>query len=696
MARDPRQDPVGVASPAAFHGRPVRSVLVVAALLTSVPRLSRADDARPPWTRYAFRMPLPPARPGTASPIFHWTGLHVGGHVAAGLGSTRSAFLLPSQTVSTEPLWSLFGGVQVGYDLELAARVVVGVEADISFPYFTNDGVVLSGSSSSHSFTQKLDFISTARGRIGYALDRWLFYGTGGLAWAQARSLMATEASGASNTALNWPTGWTAGAGAELAIAPAWTLRGEYLFERMSDATGLFAAGAGRPSLAADVHSLHLGLNWHFGGLGEPSANLAAAREDWLPRREDWSVHWQATLVEQGYFRFHSPYEGENSLSGDTQFANTVSVTAFLGLRLWDGAQFTFDPEIDQGFGLSQTLGVAAFPNGEAQKAAYAVPRLNVDRVLVRQTFGLGGEQEAVWDEPNQLPERRDIARVTVTAGRLTVGDAFGVNSYAFDPRTQFLNWNIYGSGSYDWTMDKPGFTWGVVTEFNQRAWAVRFGYFLEPTESDGNTFDTHVPTHGQYLVEPEWRYSLFAQPGALRLLAWATQANMGSYADALAMPVTTPEYPDITETRRVRATYGLVANVEQALSRDAGLFSRASWTPGLVEVMGWTDCDESLSLGASFAGSAWRRTDDRLGLAAVIEGLSAEARAYFAAGGLGILIGDGRLHYRPEQALEAYYSLRVASGAALTFDFQLIANPAYNADRGPVPIYAARLHVDR
>lgn len=692
----PGRDPARTGPWAVFGCRRGRWALVIATL-ASVPRPAHADENGAPAVRHAVAWwTVPRARPAFAPPAFRWTGLHVGGHVATDLGSTQSTLFLPAQTVSSNSFRSLFGGVQVGYDLALPGRVLVGVEGDISFPYFADDGVVLAGAAPPYSFTQKLDFVSTVRGRVGYALDRWLFYGTGGLAWSQARSITAAAATGASNTVLNWPIGWTAGGGAEVAIAPDWTLRGEYLFERMSDATGPFASGAGSASLAGNIHSIRLGLNWHFGGLGDRMTTPGTGPDTWLPRREDWGVHWQSTFVEQGYFRFHSPYEGTNSLSGDTQFTNTVSVTAFLGLRLWEGAQLYLNPEIDQGYGLSQTFGVAAFPNGEAQKAEYAVPRLDIDRVMVRQTFGLGGEQEWVGDGPNQLPERRAIARFTVTLGRLSIGDAFGLNTYAFDPRTQFLNWNIYGSGSYDWTMDKPGFTWGAAAELNQKAWAVRFGYFLEPTESDGNSFDTNIPTHGQYLIEPELRYSLFSQPGALRLLAWATQANMGSYSEALALPRTTAQYPDMAETRRVRATYGFVANVEQAVSRDVGLFSRASFTPGLVEVMGWTDCDESLSLGTSLAGAAWHRTEDRVGLAGVIEGLSAEARAYFAAGGLGILIGDGRLNYRAEQVFEAYYSVSLAPGAALTLDFQFVANPAYNADRGPVPIYAARLHVDR
>jgi high affinity Mn2+ porin len=76
-------------------------------------------------------------------------------------------------------------------------------------------------------------------------------------------------------------------------------------------------------------------------------------------------------------------------------------------------------------------------------------------------------------------------------------------------------------------------------------------------------------------------------------------------------------------------------------------------------------------------------------------EGLSPQARAYFAAGGLGILIGDGQLNYRREMVLEAYYAYSVNKWATLTLDYQFVVNPGYNADRGPVSIFAARAHAE-
>ncbi len=682
-----------------FRRPPARWVRVlIAASLATVTSRAGAHGSRlvPLEDQPVAAAPSSPARlePRAAAPgRFDWTGLYLGGQVAYGLARANGMLLAPAPSAGRDASGGLLGGVHAGYGRRLGPRLFVGVEGDISFPYFASDGVVLSRPVAGGAVVQKLDFVSTIRGRAGYVLGPVMVYGTGGVAWGQAQFGESSTSTGTTSTQLGWPVGWTAGVGTEVAIAPRWSVNAEYRFDRLGGVSGAGPSGIGAEASSMTLQRLQVGLDWHFGA--PPGAPTAAGADAWLLSPESWNVHWQSTFIEQGYARFHSPYEGANSLSGDGQACDTVSATAFVGFRLWRGAAFYFDPELDQGFGLSQTLGVAAFPNGEAQKASYPVPRLNIDRVMIRQEVGLGGEQAAAPDGPNQLPETRDISRITVTAGRLSVGDAFGLNTYADDPRTQFLNWNIYGSGSYDWTMDKPGFTWGAIVDLNQKRWALRFGYFLEPTESNGNTFDTNIPTHGQYLVEPEARYSLLSQPGVLRLMGWVTRASMGSYAEAVATSPTTPGYPDITRTRAVRATYGLVVNVEQAVSADLGVFSRASWTPGQVEVMGWTDCDESVSLGAALTGRSWRRPRDTVGLAGVVEGLSPEARAYFAAGGMGIVIGDGRLNYRPEAVMEAYYALGLTSWATLTVDYQLVGNPAYNADRGPVSIYAARVHVE-
>ncbi len=668
------------------------SILAAAGVALTVASIAEAHGSR---LQPSAEQPAPPEAASsqwgeTPERTDHeWSGLHVGGQVGIGFGHAKST--VSGAPRSSDAFGSPEGGAHLGYDHALGAHVLVGVEGDIAFPYFVNDGLVAAEPGPRGTLTEKTDFVSTLRGRVGLLLHPVLAYVSGGVAWSQAR--LHEGASSSEGDALRLRAGWSVAAGAELAIGPGWSLRLQYAFERLGGASGAFASGTTYRLGGLDAHEVGLGLTYRFAEAPEQKSTGAPAR--YPIAADDWNVHGQFTYIEQGYARFRSPYEGPNSLSGAGQVKNTASLTAFLGTRLWRGAELYFNPEVDQGFGLSDTLGVAAFPNGEAQKAAYPVPRFNVDRLFVRQTIGLGGAETTVEDAPNQLAGSRDISRVTITVGRMSVGDSFLLNTYAADPRTQFLNWNVYGGGAYDWTMDRPGWTWGAVVDLNQKNWAFRVGYFLEPTESNGDTFDLHVPSRGQWTAEPELRYSLLGQPGKLRLFGWLTRANMGSYAEAVARAASIGAPPDLAPTRRIRVTWGFVANLEQAISDDVGVFSRLSWTPGQTEVMGWTDCDEALSFGAALHGAAWRRANDTVGIGGVIEGLSPEARSYFEAGGMGIVIGDGRMTYRTEQVLEAYYSLALARSASLSLDYQLVRNPAYNADRGPVSIWGARLHAE-
>ncbi len=657
---------------------------VIVIMLATAQRAFAADDI--------IATKAPPI-PFAAPSAYDWTGFYAGGHVAYSFGRATSTLSNPNPTVVGNPFGSQYGGLQGGYNYVFPSRLLLGAEADITFPYFFENGTIFTGGTAQGTtVTDEIDYIATLRGRFGYALDRWLIYGTGGFAWSQARFGETPGIASNEDQILLTRTGWVLGLGAELAIAPNWTARIEYLYDDFGTVAGVFPSGTGYRS-AFDIQTLRLGLDRKFGSADSEAATNATS-DPWPVAGDNWNVHGQFTFVEQGYPAFHSPYQGPNSLTGAGQAKDTVSATAFIGYRAWDGTDIYIDPELTQGFGLSDTLGVAGFPNTEAQKASFPMPRFNLARVYVQQTFGLGGEQETIEDGPNQIAGKEDISRITVIAGKLAVTDFFDNNAYAHDGRTQFFNWQLFCCGSYDWTMDQISYTWGGMAELNQKFWAFRAGYFLVPAVSNTDDFDMQFPD-GEYIGELELRYSLLSEPGKLRLMGWANRANMGTYTAALAEPITTPNYPDITLVREVRTNYGFAANLEQAITGDLGTFARASWSPGLDEIIGWTDCDQSVSAGAVLKGTSWGRPNDRIGAAAVLDGLSPEARAYFAAGGLGILIGDGALNYRLEKILEAYYSYSLNTWSSISFDYQFVADPAYNADRGPVHIFAGRLHAE-
>jgi high affinity Mn2+ porin len=241
-----------------------------------------------------------------------------------------------------------------------------------------------------------------------------------------------------------------------------------------------------------------------------------------------------------------------------------------------------------------------------------------------------------------------------------------------------------------DYSADKVGLSYGATAELNQKHWALRTGYFLAQSVSNSNSFDSKVPQRGMYIAELETRYQLFSQPGKLRTIVWLNSNNSGSYRETLMNPAFDL---DIALTRRGRTKYGYVINVEQAVTDDIGLFGRWSWNDGKTEIMAFTDIDASLSLGTSIKGTKWGRPDDVIGIGGALNSLSRDHRDFIAAGGLGVLIGDGALNYKRERILETYYAYALTKQLTLTADYQLITNPAYNADRGPVHVISGRFH---
>lgn len=412
------------------------------------------------------------------------------------------------------------------------------------------------------------------------------------------------------------------------------------------------------------------------------------------PAPEDWSIHGQLTVVGQGYPGFPSTVQGPNSLPAHGEVRETISGTAFLGRRLpWEGGGLYFDPEFNQGFGLDRTLGVDGFPNGEAQKAGFETPKPNVARLFLRQTFGLGGEQETLDPDQNQLGENLDIARVTVTAGKLAVPDIFDDNQFAHDPRTTFLNWSLWEAAAWDYPADQKGYTDGLAVELNQEDWALRGGWFLEPNIANERDLDGRFWKHYGTVAELETRHHWLGEPGTLRFLAFANRADMGNLQQAVDLAVTTGTPANIAAVRHDSWKAGWAINLEQSLTDDLGFFSRLSWNDGHTEGWAFTDIDQSLSLGVNLKGTRWDRAKDTIGLAGAVNGLSKPAQLFFANGGTGILAGDGSLDYAPEGIIEAYYAYSVVDPLAITLDYQFVANPAFNQARGPVHIFALRLH---
>ena len=237
------------------------------------------------------------------------------------------------------------------------------------------------------------------------------------------------------------------------------------------------------------------------------------------------------------------------------------------------------------------------------------------------------------------------------------------------------------------------GFTYGGAVDWTQSWWSLRAGLFdmsRKPNQPE------LVRGFGQFSVitEGEARYQLW-QPGSVRLLFFINRAEMGSYGDAVALGEATDSTPSTALVREYKSRPGAEIHLQQQITGDLGAFLRLSVNDGSKEAYDFTDINRSLSTGLSLQGARWGRPNDTLASAVVINGISQDARRYFAGGGIGILIGDGALpRYAPERIVETYYSVYIKEWAALTLDYQYVDNPAYNPERGPVSVFALRAHL--
>lgn len=404
-----------------------------------------------------------------------------------------------------------------------------------------------------------------------------------------------------------------------------------------------------------------------------------------------YSVHGQATTILQGNGFFRSPYEGPNSLQSIVNQRTSQTATLFLDHKLWSGAEFVFNPEIAGGEGLSGVHGIAGFPNGEIPRVANAAPIPYFARVFLRQTIGLGGEQEDIKAEENVIEGKRDIRRITLTLGKLAANDIFDDNKYSHDTRTQFMNWSIMNNGAWDYPANTRGYTYGGAIEYNEKQWAIRYGVWGEPAVANGADIDPRFTQAYGQVAELEQRYELNCRPGAIRWLAYVNRADMGNYRQAVELQ---PVDPDVTQTRRYSRKYGFGVNIEQEIADDVGVFLRAGWSDGQNETWAFTEIDSTLSGGIVFNGKRWCRERDELGLGGAINGISAAHRDYLAAGGLGFIIGDGQMHYARECIAELYYKWGLSEHAYITGDYQFVVNPAYNGDRGPVNVFSVRVQI--
>jgi high affinity Mn2+ porin len=661
-------------------------------------------------TGWACAADLPSAKGAPSAPNVSdpWSGFYVGGHLgyAWGGSSWRGAGAagslgLAQHIDSFDESGSFAAGLQAGYNVLLPNRVLLGAEADATFPAFPDLGGDAVGNKvnfvspglGAASYGENVLAKASLRGRVGYVFPGdWLVYATGGVAFARDQ-LTLTAAT--TDTPLLTRIGWTAGAGVEAPIADRWTAKLEYLYSGFGAQNVAFTGNGASFRSDLRLQELRFGLNYHFGA-DEPKKEGDASGDD------RFAFHGQATFVDQAYPAMTSPYQGAYSLPGKGMGRETFDVTLYAGFRPWQGAEIWVDPEVDQGFGVGDAHGLAGYSSGEAYKAGDAWPYARVQRYFLRQTIDLGGETQKVDADINQFAQEQTANRLVFTVGKFGIADIFDTNKYANNPKSDFLNWSVINAGTFDYAGDAWGFTYGGAAEWYQDRFTLRGGVFDLSTTPAGGADNAaaygldHNFSQLEFVGEIEERHELWGQAGKLKATAYLAHGKMGDFADAVQVAAATgiDVSQALANDRRFRYKPGVSLNLEQGLTEDLGMFARLGWADGKVEPWDFTDIDRTAQLGFSLAGKSWGRPDDTVGLAGVVNGLDTSHQAYFAAGGSGILVGDGQLpHYGAEKILEAYYNFALTSSTKLGLDYQFVGNPAYNADRGPASLFAARVH---
>jgi hypothetical protein len=399
-------------------------------------------------------------------------------------------------------------------------------------------------------------------------------------------------------------------------------------------------------------------------------------------------------FIFQANLPFHAPYSGPNSLQPRAEHRLSRVISLYTGLRLGGGAELLVDVESASGRGISDAFGVGGYTNLDVVRNPQLGGAPYLARALYHQTFALGPEKVASDRSPVSSATEVPARRLDFWIGKLGTVDFFDLNGPGNDSHLQFLNWTVDNNGAFDYAADTRGYSYGTVGELHTGRFALRAGVMTMPKVANGIDLDLRLDRARGENLEVEVRPTLRGRQGVVRVLAYRNVADMGSYREAIdGFLAGRDPVPDITKYRRQGMTktgYGL--NFEQEVTASIRVFGRWGINDGHTESFAYTEVDGTVELGADL-----RLHDEKhkLGVALADNRISNLHRTYLALGGLGFLLGDGRLDYGHEHIVEAYYNYRIWRGVYVAADLQHVVNPGYNRDRGPVWVPATRLHVD-
>lgn len=406
----------------------------------------------------------------------------------------------------------------------------------------------------------------------------------------------------------------------------------------------------------------------------------------------------QANFIFQTHPDFHADYSGRNSLSPDYEKATSRVMTLYTGVRVNDSLEFLADLEEAGGAALSTGLGLAGNTDLDIVRNPLLSKEPYLGRGMIHKVFALSDDKIesprsflSLFDE---LPRRRLEIRI----GKFSLPDFLDLNSVGSDTHFQFANWSVDNNGAWDYAADTRGYTVGVVLDYEDRNWGLRFVEGLMPKVANGidlvwKPWQVHAENW-----EYELRHGLIPKKaGVVRVLAYTNYANMGIYSEAVAqfkeglVPL-----PEITHHPwHITRKFGFGVNLEQNLTPNFTAFARWGWDNGKTESFAYTEIDSTFAEGMGANGAKWHRKQDRAGIAFVSNGIKKDHQIYLADGGLGFLLGDGRLNYGRENILESYYTAHIWRGIYVGPGVQYIVNPGYNRDRGPVVVPSFRAHAE-
>jgi hypothetical protein len=425
----------------------------------------------------------------------------------------------------------------------------------------------------------------------------------------------------------------------------------------------------------------------------------------------------QANIIFQAHPGFHSPYADTNSLLARGEYKVSLLGTLYTGFELNPHPRFDtdilFDIESAGGRGVSEALGLAGFTNLDVVRNPNLGSTPYVARIVLHQTLGLtdkllDSERSPAASLATKIPERRFDLRF----GKMTLPDVLDINNPGSDSHLQFLNWTADNNGAWDYAADTRGYTYAFVAEYDDKLWSFRYALALMPTIANGIDLQWNLHRARGENYEFEVRKTPFALlpervlpsklKGTVRILGYLNHANMGDYREAnvaalsqrldddpSAVPVITA-HPLWVTTK-----YGGGLNFEQELPADLRIFGRFGWNDDKHESYAYTEVAQTFELGGDLAGNRWHRSNDKIGVVAISNAIKRDHQDYLALGGLGFLLGDGRLSYAREDILEAYYNAHNWRGLYSAFDVQLIDHTGYNTARGPVAMFSIRTHID-